>query len=146
LWKHRDHGHFICFAPADKPRYACAVVIEHGGGSSAAYPIARDVMTYLFDPVKALEVLHGYEKDWGGNARERLEAKYRSYSATFGESAPKVPVEEQNVEQADTPQAPHQPFVRGAQSPAPEPVALPPEPPPSASPAPAIDIPPAGDE
>ena len=29
---------FICFAPFDKPRYACAVVIEHGGGSGAAYP------------------------------------------------------------------------------------------------------------
>jgi penicillin-binding protein 2 len=30
-WKLRDHGLFIGFAPVDKPRYACAVVIEHGG-------------------------------------------------------------------------------------------------------------------
>ena len=30
-WNLRDHGLFIAFAPADKPRYACAVVIEHGG-------------------------------------------------------------------------------------------------------------------
>ena len=44
LWKFRDHGLFICFAPFDNPRYACSVVIEHGGGSGAAYPIARDVM------------------------------------------------------------------------------------------------------
>ncbi|HMO69277.1 MAG TPA: penicillin-binding protein 2, partial [Novosphingobium sp.] len=32
-WKYRDHGHFVCHVPFDKPRYACAVVIEHGGGS-----------------------------------------------------------------------------------------------------------------
>ena len=68
-WKYRDHGHFVCFAPLDKPRYACAVVVEHGGGSSAAYPVARDVMTYLFDPGKALEVLHDYERGWGGPRR-----------------------------------------------------------------------------
>ena len=34
-----------------------AVVIEHGGGSGAAYPIARDVMTFLFDRQKAMDVL-----------------------------------------------------------------------------------------
>ncbi|MFN9499278.1 MAG: penicillin-binding protein 2, partial [Erythrobacteraceae bacterium] len=54
-WKYRDHGLFIFFAPYDNPRYAGAVVIEHGGGSGAAYPIARDVMTYLFDPAKGLD-------------------------------------------------------------------------------------------
>jgi penicillin-binding protein 2 len=48
------------------------VVIEHGGGSGAAYPIARDVMTFLFDPAKALEVLHGMEAGWGGTAQQRL--------------------------------------------------------------------------
>jgi penicillin-binding protein 2 len=142
LWKHRDHGHFIAFAPADKPRYAVAVVIEHGGGSGAAYPIARDVMTYLFDPTKAVEVLHGFEKTWGGNARERLDAKYRAYSAAFGENAPKVPAEGEAV--ADQPQAPNQPIVRDAQTPPPEPVALPPAPAGAAAPAPAINIPPPG--
>jgi len=30
-WALRDHGLFIGYAPVDKPRYACAVVIEHGG-------------------------------------------------------------------------------------------------------------------
>jgi penicillin-binding protein 2 len=142
LWKHRDHGHFIAFAPADKPRYAVAVVIEHGGGSGAAYPIARDVMTYLFDPTKAVEVLHGFEKTWGGNARERLDAKYRAYSAAFGENAPKVPADGDAV--ADQPQTPNQPIVRDAQTPPPEPVALPPAPAGAAAPAPAINIPPPG--
>jgi penicillin-binding protein 2 len=139
LWKHRDHGHFIAFAPADKPRYAVAVVIEHGGGSGAAYPIARDVMTYLFDPTKAVEVLHGFEKTWGGNARERLDAKYRAYSAAFGENAPKVPAEGETA--ADQPQTPNQPIVRDAQTPPPEPVALPPAPAGAAAPAPTINIP-----
>src|SRR3546814_8795215 len=65
-WKYRDHGLFIAFAPFDAPRYAAAVVIEHGGGSGAAYPIARDVMTFLFDRGKAMAALEGVEAGWGG--------------------------------------------------------------------------------
>jgi penicillin-binding protein 2 len=98
LWKHRDHGHFICFAPFDKPRYACAVAIEHGGGSGAAYPIARDVMTFLFDRAKAMEVLEGYEKQWGGNVEQRMAARYNAYAAKFGASAPEAPDEAQAAE------------------------------------------------
>ena len=44
-WNRRDHGLFVGYAPAQAPRYAISVVVEHGGGgSSAAAPIARDVM------------------------------------------------------------------------------------------------------
>ncbi len=44
-WERRDHALFVSYAPFDKPRYAIAVVVEHGGGGSkAAAPIARDVM------------------------------------------------------------------------------------------------------
>jgi len=44
-WKDRDHALFIGFAPVGSPRYAVAVVVEHGGGGSAtAAPIARDVL------------------------------------------------------------------------------------------------------
>ncbi|AXI48136.1 penicillin-binding protein 2 [Sulfitobacter sp. SK012] len=44
-WGRRDHALFVSFAPYDKPRYAVAVLVEHGGGGSvAAAPIARDVM------------------------------------------------------------------------------------------------------
>ncbi len=46
--KLRDHGLFVGFAPHDNPRFAVAVVVEHGGGSSAAYPIAREVMKETF--------------------------------------------------------------------------------------------------
>jgi penicillin-binding protein 2 len=48
-WKERDHALFIAFAPAQAPRYACAVVVEHGGvsageGGAVAAPIARDML------------------------------------------------------------------------------------------------------
>ncbi|WP_297732238.1 penicillin-binding protein 2 [uncultured Maricaulis sp.] len=43
-WRLRDHGLFMCYAPADNPKYACVVVIEHGGGSSAATRPARDIL------------------------------------------------------------------------------------------------------
>jgi penicillin-binding protein 2 len=52
-WAMRDHALFVCHGPVHKPRYACAVVVEHGGGGSkVAAPIARDVMrtVILRDP------------------------------------------------------------------------------------------------
>ena len=71
-WKYRDHGLFICFAPFDNPRYACAAVIEHGGGSGSAYPVARDVLTYLYDKRKAMDSLLGLEQQWGGDIEQRM--------------------------------------------------------------------------
>ncbi len=44
-WEKRDHALFIAFAPVHAPKYACAVVVEHGGGGGAvAAPIARELM------------------------------------------------------------------------------------------------------
>lgn len=44
-WRHRHHALFTAYAPLDRPRYACAVVVEHGvSGSRAAAPIARDLI------------------------------------------------------------------------------------------------------
>jgi penicillin-binding protein 2 len=44
-WEQRDHALFVAFAPVGAPRYAVAVVVEHGGGGSkVAAPIARDVL------------------------------------------------------------------------------------------------------
>jgi penicillin-binding protein 2 len=56
-WERRDHALFVCYAPADNPRYAVSVVVEHGGGgSSSAAPIARDVMLQaLYDGLPPLE-------------------------------------------------------------------------------------------
>ena len=71
-WKYRDHGLFVFFAPFDKPRYAGAVVIEHGmGGARAAAPVAKDALTFLFDRQKALQSLAALEAQWGGTLSER---------------------------------------------------------------------------
>jgi penicillin-binding protein 2 len=72
-WKYRDHGLFVFFAPFDKPRYAGAVVIEHGmGGARAAAPVAKDVLTYLFDRPQAEKRLAELEAGWGGTLNERM--------------------------------------------------------------------------
>jgi penicillin-binding protein 2 len=45
-----DHALFVAFAPVIEPRYAVAVVIEHGGGGSrVAAPVAHDVMTHVIE-------------------------------------------------------------------------------------------------
>lgn len=45
-WNLRHHALFVAYAPVGDPRYVCSVVIEHGGGgSAAAAPIARDILT-----------------------------------------------------------------------------------------------------
>ena len=52
-WLLRDHAWFIAFAPYDDPRFACSVLVEHGGfGATAAAPIAREMMrvALLKDP------------------------------------------------------------------------------------------------
>ncbi len=47
--RHRHHGLFVAFAPAEAPTIAVAIIVENGGGSSAASPIARHVIdTWLF--------------------------------------------------------------------------------------------------
>ncbi|HHX83433.1 MAG TPA: penicillin-binding protein 2, partial [Pseudomonadaceae bacterium] len=43
--KYRDHALFIAFAPAEDPKIAVAVFVEHGkGGSSVAGPMARQIL------------------------------------------------------------------------------------------------------
>ena len=43
-WK-KEHAVFVGYAPADNPKIAVSVLIEHGGGGShTAAPIARDVL------------------------------------------------------------------------------------------------------
>ena len=44
-WKLRDHALFVAYAPAENPRYAGVVVVEHGdSGSRVAAPILADVL------------------------------------------------------------------------------------------------------
>ena len=44
-WEERNHALFVSFGPTENPRYALAVVIEHGGGGAkTAAPIAKSIM------------------------------------------------------------------------------------------------------
>ncbi|HEY0053093.1 MAG TPA: penicillin-binding transpeptidase domain-containing protein, partial [Caulobacteraceae bacterium] len=53
-WRLKDHNLFVAYAPVDAPRYAVAVIIEHGGlgGATAGAPRAREIMrtALLKDP------------------------------------------------------------------------------------------------
>ena len=125
-WKKRDHGHFVCFAPFGSPRYACAVLLEHSGGSKAAMPVARDIMTYLFDQQKAWDALLPLEAGWGGTPQQRQATKYKTYAAQYGVRAPSVDDSEAAMQRADSDETIHaapQPVQSAAASPAPEPQA-----------------------
>jgi penicillin-binding protein 2 len=54
IWALKDHNLFVAFAPVDAPRYAVAIIVEHGGkgGATAGAPRAREVMrtVLLKDP------------------------------------------------------------------------------------------------
>ena len=68
-WKQRDHALFVAFAPIDAPRYAVAVVVEHGGGgSSVAAPIARDAL------LRALTGKLPDPADYPANQKARIES------------------------------------------------------------------------
>ena len=47
--RHRNHGLFVAFAPLEAPTIAVAVIVENGGGSAAAYPVARTVIDAWMD-------------------------------------------------------------------------------------------------
>ena len=58
-WIERDHALFVAFAPVEAPRYAIAVVVEHGGsGARVAAPIARDILleTQRRDPARSDDI------------------------------------------------------------------------------------------
>ncbi len=49
-YKYRDHAWFTCYAPADNPKIAVTVLVEHGlHGGSGAGPIARVVLKKYFE-------------------------------------------------------------------------------------------------
>ncbi|MEO1705938.1 MAG: penicillin-binding transpeptidase domain-containing protein, partial [Pseudomonadota bacterium] len=65
IWEHRDHALYVSFAPYDNPRFAVAVVVEHGGsGSRAAAPLARDIMLQaLYDGTPPLDAYPAKDRD-----------------------------------------------------------------------------------
>ena len=51
---HQDHAWFMGYAPFEKPEIAFAVFVEHGGhGGSAAGPVARKVVDFWAEKMKA---------------------------------------------------------------------------------------------
>ncbi len=83
-FKLRDHALFVGFAPADNPRYAISVVLEHNGHTVRnldAPLIGRDIMTYLFDRDRALASLAQDEPTWGGDIATRMKADEAAYRA-----------------------------------------------------------------
>jgi penicillin-binding protein 2 len=72
-WNRRDHALFVGYAPANDPRVAVAVVVEHGGGGSAvAAPIARDaVLRALYGDVPPLSA-------YPANQRNRIESQHKN--------------------------------------------------------------------
>ncbi|PCD78083.1 penicillin-binding protein 2 [Pseudothioclava arenosa] len=88
-WNRRDHALFVCYAPFDAPRYAVAVVVEHGGGgSTAAAPIARDIM--LFALAGGLPPLSAYPKAQQARMRTLLEGLELIAPATPGNTRTRV--------------------------------------------------------
>jgi penicillin-binding protein 2 len=88
----RDHGLFVAFAPAEAPRYAIAVVFEHGiSGGRAAAPIARDVMTWIFDRERAETQLARIEAERERRRRALEEAARRAAAEAAGAAAAPPP-------------------------------------------------------
>ena len=55
----QDHAWFVCYAPAQDPKIAVSVIIEHGEhGSSAAAPVAKELIhAYLGDPEVPIAII-----------------------------------------------------------------------------------------
>ncbi|MBA3880899.1 MAG: penicillin-binding protein 2 [Sphingobium sp.] len=89
-FKLRDHALFICFAPADNPRYAASVVLEHNGHTVRNLDtplIGRDIMTYLFDRDRALASLAEIEPSWGGDIETRMAARAEEFRRSTAAAA-----------------------------------------------------------
>ncbi|WP_375279772.1 penicillin-binding protein 2 [Pseudooctadecabacter sp.] len=78
-WNARDHALYVAYAPADNPKYAVAVVVEHGGGGSvAAAPIARDVLLQaLYEGTPPLDAYPAAVRGSIANQQRRMEAMLR---------------------------------------------------------------------
>lgn len=88
-WERRDHALFVCFAPYDNPRYAVSVIVEHGGGgSTAAAPIARDVMLQaLYGDTPPLSAYPAGDRSKIKAQQERLHREYPGVAAPVSDRA-----------------------------------------------------------
>jgi penicillin-binding protein 2 len=63
---YEDHAWFVAYAPSQHPRIAISVIVEHGEhGSSAAAPIAREIIqAYLGEETEG-ETVAVVDSEWG---------------------------------------------------------------------------------
>lgn len=93
-FKMRDHALLVCFAPADNPKYAAGIVLEHNGHTVRNLDtplIGRDIMTYLFDRDQAMKTLAEVEPTWGGDYTTRLAAQTEAFRAAQAAPPPPTP-------------------------------------------------------
>ncbi|MFO7806059.1 MAG: penicillin-binding protein 2 [Paracoccaceae bacterium] len=78
-WERRDHALFVSYAPIENPRFAIAIVVEHGGGgSTAAAPIARDVMLQaLYDGNPPLDAYPSADRGRIQTMQEQIDERLR---------------------------------------------------------------------
>ena len=76
-WDRRDHALYVDFAPIDNPRFAVAVIVEHGGGgSTTAAPIARDItLQALYDGDPPLSAYPSRDRDRIAAQQERIKER-----------------------------------------------------------------------
>ncbi len=80
-WERRDHALYVSYAPYNDPHIAVSVVVEHGGGgSTAAAPIARDiVLQALYNGTPALSAYP--QKDRGRIETQQEKLKLHDFDA-----------------------------------------------------------------
>lgn len=68
-YKYRDHAWFTCYAPADNPKIAVTVLVEHGlHGGSGAGPIARVMLKKYFEQYLLEQARKEAEEEKDGKA------------------------------------------------------------------------------
>lgn len=108
-WKYRDHALFVAYAPADKPRYAVSVIIEHGiAGGRYAAPIARDVLTFLHDRERAMAALAPVEAALAAKQRAAARAAAEAGGSQLMPAGVQAEAEavQEPVSTGETPQPP----------------------------------------
>jgi penicillin-binding protein 2 len=85
-WNRRDHALFVAFAPYENPRYAISLIVEHGGGgSAAAAPIARDILARaLYGGTPPLEA-------YPAEQRPEIEERFRALETPLAATEPAEP-------------------------------------------------------
>ena len=93
VWALKDHNLFVAFAPTDAPRYAVAVIVEHGGraGATAAAPRAREIMRTVL--LKDPEMRERIERPLPPEAQGPATFEDEAFGAAPEPDAPVAPVQ-----------------------------------------------------